>query len=88
MFNKDLNAPPYMLFIHFFSLGNILVAEIGMVTITVLLLLGLIMSIIKKCSQFSEHGHKVIAGILTSLMLLGGKSFQSLLTVGIGFYYY
>ena len=59
-----------------------------MVGASVLLLLGFIISIIKKCSRFSEHGHKVIAGILTSLLILGGKTFQSLFTVGIGFYCY
>ena len=63
-------------------------AVIGMVLASILLLLGFIMSIIKKCSQFCEHGHKVIAGILTSLMLLGGMIFQSLFTVAIGFYCY
>ena len=54
---------------------------------SVLLLLGFIMSIIK-CNQFCEHGDKVIAGILTSLMLLGGKIFQSIFTVVISFYCY
>ena len=59
-----------------------------MVIASALFLLGFIMSIIKKCSQFGEHGHKVIAGILTSLMLLGCKVFQSIFTVAIGFYCY
>ena len=85
MFSRAPNTPLHLLFIHFFLLGNILIAVIGMVAASVLLLLGFIMSIIKKCSRYSEHGHKVIAGILTFLMFLGGKVFQNLFTIGADF---
>ena len=62
-------------FMYFFSLGKLLITNIGMVFASIFLFVGLIISIMTKCKQFSENGYKVIAGILAGVVILGGMVF-------------
>ena len=62
-------------FIYFFSLGKLLIANIGMVFASIFLFVGLIISLMTKCKQFSESGYKFIAGILAGVVILGGMVF-------------
>ena len=65
----------FIFFMCFFSLGKLLIANIGMVFASIFLFVGLIISIMTKCKQFSENGYKVIAGILAGVVILGGMVF-------------
>ena len=56
-------------------------ADIGMVTASILFFLGFIMSIVMKCKQFSENGYKIVTGILAGLVILGGMIFFGRITL-------
>ena len=56
-------------------------ADIGMVTASILFFLGFIMSIVMKCKQFSENEYKIVAGILAGLVILGGMIFFGRITL-------
>lgn len=62
-----------LFFIYFFTSGNYLVADVGMVAACVLSFLGLIISLVMKFSKLSQKGYTNLGGILTLTLFLGGK---------------
>lgn len=62
-----------LFYIYFFTSGNYLVADVGMVAACVLLFLGLIISLVMKFSKLSQKGYTNLGGILTFTLFLGGK---------------
>ena len=62
-----------LFYIYFFTSGNYLMADVGMVAACVLSFLGLIISLVMKFSKLSQKGYTNLGGILTFTLFLGGK---------------